>query len=136
MSQEYGVGLYLWGSGGGSGDSGLLSHQLTRLMDFAFEKGWEIVDAYIDYESMADCERPELARLVEGVHLGKIDVILTMSLERILRGTDFALALREELLSAEVHLVTLDGMIDTLAGDVALIGLYDWVYRLADLRMV
>ncbi|GEM_PF-4196009 len=129
--QEYCAALYLWGSLDGGE---LLSHQMNRLSEYAHTKGWEIVDAYIDYESMNGRARPDLDRLVGDARQGRFDVILTASLERILWGTDFALALRVELLLAEIHLVTLDSMVDTLAGDTALIDFYDWIYSLADVR--
>jgi len=88
--QEYCAALYLWGSLDGGE---LLSHQMNRLSEYAHEKGWEIVNTYIDYEGMKGQEHPDLDRLVGDARQCKFDVILAASLERILRGTDFALTL-------------------------------------------
>lgn len=110
----------------------LLDHQKLRLREYACETGSEVVEVY--YDLLGGKEGLEV--LVEDAKMGKFAVVVAMSLEQLLRGTAFAQELRLELMLGDLHLVTLDGLVDTFKGAEYLIGMYDWIYAQNDWRNV
>lgn len=108
------------------------AHQMTRLSAVAREYGFEVVMMYSDIDTST---YGQLNRMIFEAQQDAFDVILAMDLERLLRGTRFAIELREKLLLGELHLVTLDGLIDTFSENVYKIGLYDWLYEAEELEI-
>lgn len=126
--------LYLRHSAAEAESAEAHAHQERHLRDYTQERGWTVAGVYSYFGSGVGRERPSLAKLIADALEGKFDVILSMDLWLLLRGTDFALELREELMSGKVHVVTLDGMVNTFACSGLMVGFYDWVYGQEELR--
>lgn len=61
--------------------------QLIKLRAYAQARGWEIVDEYVDRKSGADPNRPALRDLEADIDAGKVDAVLVVRLDRIMRST-------------------------------------------------
>lgn len=61
--------------------------QLLKLRAYARTRGWEVVDEYIDRRSGANPDRPALKRLEADIDAGKVDAVLVVRLDRIMRST-------------------------------------------------
>src|SRR5262245_38783397 len=79
----------------------------VQLKDFAKERGLKIAAFYLENESGASLDRPELFRLLEDCSSG--DVLLIEQVDRLSRltGSDWE-RLKQELRSREVRVVALD----------------------------
>jgi len=61
--------------------------QREKLLSYIHSQSWELVDIYADEGvSAKDTNRPELARLLADIRLGKIDVVLVYRLDRLTRS--------------------------------------------------
>lgn len=61
--------------------------QLLKLRAYAKARGWDIVDEYVDRKSGADPNRPALRDLEKDIDAGKVDAVLVVRLDRIMRST-------------------------------------------------
>ena len=59
--------------------------QLHDLRQLAAQRGWEIVEEYIDYESGSKSERPEFQRMLADASKRKFDLVLFWALDRLSR---------------------------------------------------
>jgi DNA invertase Pin-like site-specific DNA recombinase len=61
--------------------------QLIKLRAYAQARGWQVVDEYVDRRSGANPDRPALKRLETDIDAGKVDAVLVVRLDRIMRST-------------------------------------------------
>jgi DNA invertase Pin-like site-specific DNA recombinase len=61
--------------------------QLLKLRAYAQARGWTVVDEYVDRRSGANPDRPALKRLEADIDAGKVDAVLVVRLDRIMRST-------------------------------------------------
>ena len=75
--------------------------QLTRFV--ASRNDWRLVDVYMDFESgSGSVKRPEYERMLEDAKAGRIDAVITKSVQRFGRNTEETLSIMRELLAAGV----------------------------------
>lgn len=58
----------------------------------------------------------------------KFDIILAKELSRLARNIGTSTDFKEIIMGNDIHIITLDGVIDTTKGDVSKYGLYAWIY--------
>ena len=89
--------------------------QLDELRQAARQRGWVIVDEYVDAGiSGTKDSRPELDRMVQDAKAGRFDLVAVFKLDRLARSLRHLLTLSEDLTSWGVGLVSLrDAGIDT-----------------------
>ena len=61
--------------------------QLLKLRAYAQARGWEVIGEYVDRKSGADPNRPALRDLEADIDKGRVDVVLVVRLDRIMRST-------------------------------------------------
>ena len=61
--------------------------QLIKLRAYAQARGWEVIGEYVDRKSGADPNRPALRDLERDIDAGKVDAVLVVRLDRIMRST-------------------------------------------------
>ena len=106
-----------------------LVHQRQFFESYVKEKGWDIHDIYTDIQSGTKNNRKELMRLIADAKSKNFDVILAKELSRLARNQTLALELKEVIERHKVHLITMDGAIDTTNGNTQMFGLYAWIYE-------
>ncbi len=86
----YNTGLYLRLSceDEGSGQSMSIQNQKDYLLNYILERGWNIVDIYIDdgYSGL-NFDRPAFKRMIADIESKKIDLVITKDLSRL--GRDY-----------------------------------------------
>jgi DNA invertase Pin-like site-specific DNA recombinase len=94
------------------------------------DNGWTIYDTYIDIESGTKSKkRANLKRLMDDCSSKKYDVILSKELSRLARNGELSYQLRNSILSNGIHIITLDGAINTLTNNTDNFGLFAWLYE-------
>lgn len=106
-----------------------LKNQQDLFIQYTKEKKWSIFDFYIDVESGTSTKRVELNRLIKDAESRKIDVIVAKELSRLARNVELSHKIKRIAETNHVHIVTLDGAINTLDGNGNMFGLYAWIYE-------
>jgi DNA invertase Pin-like site-specific DNA recombinase len=106
-----------------------LQNQKDYFQDYCLAKGWDVVDIYTESESGTKFNRKEMNRLIADAKAKKFDIILTKELSRLARNQRLALEIKEIIQKYDIHLVTLDGAIDTTTGNTQMFGLFAWIYE-------
>ena len=60
-------------------------NQALQLRDFAPKQGWQIVEEYVDYETVSKGNRPEFQRMFKDASRRKFDLVLFWALDRLSR---------------------------------------------------
>lgn len=89
--------------------------QLDELRQVAAQRGWEVVDEYVDEGISGSREsRPALDRMMDEARRGKLDVVCVWKLDRLGRSLQHLLALLDDLTNLRVGFVSLrDAGMDT-----------------------
>jgi len=89
--------------------------QISELRQVAGQRGWKIVDTYIDEGISGSVEsRPALDKLMADARAGRIDLVVCWKLDRLGRSLQHLLALLDELSVINVGFVSVrDSGIDT-----------------------
>ena len=88
--------------------------QLQDLLQLAQQRGWEIVDRYVDHGiSGTRAKRPELDQMMADARHGKFDVVLCWSCDRMARSVRHFLEVLDELNHLNVEFVSFRESIDT-----------------------
>jgi site-specific DNA recombinase len=91
-----------------------LATQLERCRAYAAANGWTVVGEYVDEGvSGTASQRPSLDALFSRVHLGELDTIVVLRLDRFARSMRHLCAMIEDLDGVGVQFVTVDGHFDT-----------------------
>ena len=103
------VGLYIRVSTDKQADHGLsLDAQESELRRFASDRGWQVVDLYVDggYSAKSTEQRPAYQQMIADINHGRIDTILVTKLDRLTRSVRNLCEINEELLrTGKAHLV-------------------------------
>ena len=107
-----------------------LDNQRTLFMNLLKEKNWDLYDIYIDVETGTKAnKRPELKRLVDDAKNKKFDIILAKELSRLARNGYLSYEIKNLAEIHGIHIMTLDGAINTLSRNTHMFGLYAWIYE-------
>jgi DNA invertase Pin-like site-specific DNA recombinase len=95
--------------------------QLLKLRAYVQARGWEISKEYIDRKSGADPNRPALHQLEDDIEAGKVEAVLVVRLDRIMRSVPNFVAFLSMLendknghpRSKPVALIAIDQSLDT-----------------------
>lgn len=105
-----------------------IENQKELFIQLANEKGWVIVDFYIDVESgTKDTKRSALKKLILDAKLNKFNLVVSKEIARLSRNGALSYTLRDTLLENKIDIITLDGAIDSTDGNMELFGLYVWM---------
>lgn len=89
------------------------------LCDYARSLGYEIGRVYSGLDlSYVD--------MIVAALEGCVEVIVTMELSPLLACTDLCEVLRPQLVSGDVHLITRDGLVNTVRDGAGMLGYYLW----------
>lgn len=106
-----------------------LQNQKDYFEDYCLVKGWDVCEIYTESESGTKFNRKEMNRLIADAKARKFDIILAKELSRLARNQRLALEIKEVIEKHHIHLVTLDGAIDTTTGNTHMFGLFAWIYE-------
>lgn len=107
-----------------------LENQKELFMNLLAEKGWDLYDIYLDVQSGTKTKkRPQLKRMIEDARLKKFDIIMAKELSRLARNGQLSYEIKNLAENHGIHILTLDGAIDTLSGNTQMFGLYAWLYE-------
>lgn len=107
-----------------------LDNQKELFMNLLSEKGWDLFDIYLDVQSGTKTKkRPQLKRMIEDAKMKKFDIILAKELSRLARNGQLSYEIKNLAENRGIHILTLDGAIDTLSGNTQMFGLYAWMYE-------
>ena len=103
MGKEKRVGLYLRVSTSGQ----TVENQRQELMRVAKQRGWQVVEEYVDHGisgSKGRDERPAFKKLTKDAAAGKLDMVAAWSIDRIGRSLQHLVEFMEELKTQGVGL--------------------------------
>lgn len=123
------VGVYIRVSTDNVEQQTSLKNQRDLFIQYAKEKGWIIYDFYVDVESGTSTKRKELNRLIKDAEAKKINVLVSKELSRLARNVELSHKIKRIAETNNVHIVTLDGAINTIEGNGNMFGLYAWIYE-------
>ncbi|MCZ4263037.1 recombinase family protein [Limimaricola sp. G21655-S1] len=107
MTTSHRVALYARYSSDNQRDASIEDH-LRLCRERAAREGWEIIDSYSDRSiSGASLIRPGIQALMQDAQVGRFDVVLAESLDRISRDQEDIAGVYKRLSFADVRLVTL-----------------------------
>ena len=106
-----------------------LKNQRDLFIQYAKGKGWSIYDFYVDVESGTSTKRKELNRLIKDAESKKINILVSKELSRLARNVELSHKIKRIAETNNVHIVTLDGAINTIEGNGNMFGLYAWIYE-------
>ncbi|MDO6354968.1 recombinase family protein [Caloramator sp. CAR-1] len=98
-------------------------------MDYISKKGWDIYDFYVDIESGTTSKRPSLQRLINDAKNKKFDVIMAKELSRLARNGELSYQIKNIAQANNIHIITLDGAINTVDSNSNMFGIYAWLYE-------
>lgn len=103
-----------------------IANQSLLFQQYTADRGWSIVEEYIDIESGTTEKRDNFQRLLADMSDKKFDCILAKELSRFARNGRISYDLREHCFNNDIHFITLDGAINTLEQSHSMFGLYTW----------
>ncbi|OIJ16506.1 recombinase family protein [Anaerobacillus alkalidiazotrophicus] len=106
-----------------------LDNQKSLFFNFIIQQGWDLYDFYVDVESGTTDKRASFKQLIEDAENKKFDCILAKELSRLARNGELSYKIRRVLNAHNIHLITLDGAINTLEDNTDKFGLYAWLYE-------
>jgi DNA invertase Pin-like site-specific DNA recombinase len=88
--------------------------QLAALRAHAAQRGWEILDEFVDHGfSGAKERRPALDRLMKAIWTGQFQAVLVWRFDRFARSVKHLLTALEQFRSLNVHFISLQEQFDT-----------------------
>jgi site-specific DNA recombinase len=106
-----------------------LENQEAQFKNYIIEKGWDIHEIYVDVESGTTDKRRSFKRLIEDAENRKFDCILAKEMSRLARNGELSYMIKRVLKASKVHLITLDGAINTIEDNTDKFGLFAWLYE-------
>ncbi|WP_135555992.1 recombinase family protein [Paenibacillus cymbidii] len=132
---SYGMALYVQEDRRGEEQVDSLLAQLQMLRTEAKCRGI-INGVYVDTCPVTSsyCDRPGLSKLIADMRREQFDAILVTGIWRLFRNAEVGYELSELITAAGKHLISLDGLVDTMSGNSALLDHYNWIHfqRLMD----
>lgn len=122
IDNTYDVGIYLRLSkddNNGHLESMSISNQRQLLKDFVLEKGWKLVEEYVDDGwTGTNFERPSFKRMIDDALNGKINCIITKDLSRLGRNYVQAGYYTDEFFPEnDIRYIAINDSIDTINDD-------------------
>lgn len=106
-----------------------LKNQQELFVDYISSKGWSVYKFYVDVDSGTSSNRKELQNLISDAEEKKFQVILSKELSRLARNSELSHRIKRIADNNNIHIITLDGAINTLDGNRAMFGMYAWIYE-------
>ncbi|WP_226670750.1 recombinase family protein [Metabacillus litoralis] len=125
----YRVGAYGRVSTGRKEQDSSLENQQLMFNQFVNSKGWELAELYIDRKTGTKGKRPELLRLLEDIKNKRIDVVIVKDLSRLARNGELSYKIANLSKEKGVHIISLDGMVNTMENNVDMLGILAWMYE-------
>jgi len=123
------VGLYIRISTNHKSQKGSIENQKKQLIDYCKSKGYIIYKIYVDIGSGTSSNRKGFKQLIEDAKEKKFGLVLSKELSRLARNARLSLEFKDIIMSNEIHIITLDGAINTIENGVGMYGLYAWIYE-------
>jgi DNA invertase Pin-like site-specific DNA recombinase len=92
-------------------------------------KGWTLYKIYKDVDSGTHGKRSGFIEMVEDAKAGKFDVVLAKELSRPARNIGISHEFKQVIMANNIHIICLDGSINTLEDDISKYGLFAWLYE-------
>ena len=106
-----------------------LQNQQDMFIKYISTKGWTLYKIYKDVDSGTHGKRPGFIEMVEDAKAGKFDVVLAKELSRLARNIGISHEFKQVILANNIHIICLDGSINTLEDDISKYGLFAWLYE-------
>lgn len=106
-----------------------LISQKEMAYNYIRDKGWSLHEVYTDIESGTTAKRAELQRLLSDAKEDKFDVIIGKELSRLARNGALSYQIRDLTEREGIHLITLDGLINTMESQMAMYGFLTTIYE-------
>ena len=90
--------------------------QVRQLRQLVRERGWELAGVYSD-QGVSNGRRPELARLLQAVAAGSVDIVVTAGLDRIAKTAHHLIILIADLTAQGVDIVAVEDGVDLSVGE-------------------
>lgn len=93
-----------------------ISNQRQILMDYVREKGWTLIDCYVDDGfSGTNFDRPDFKRMIRDAERGRIDCIITKDLSRLGRNyVQTGYYTDEYFVENDIRFIAVNDVIDTM----------------------
>lgn len=125
----YRVGAYARVSTGREEQDTSLVNQKLMFEKYILDKGWTFEKYYQDRKTGTKAKRPELIKLLEDIEQNKIDIVLVKDLSRLARNGELSYKIANLAKAKGVHIISLDGMVNTMENNVDMFGLLAWMYE-------
>lgn len=107
-----------------------LINQKDLFIRYIAEHGWDLQEIYVDVQSGTKMQkRTAFKQMLQDAEDNKFDIILAKELSRLARNGGLSYKVRDLAEQKGLHIITLDGAINTLQGDTSKFGLYAWLYE-------
>lgn len=103
--------------------------QEDLFIKYIIDRGWTLAKVYSDSLTATKGNRSGFEQMVKDAKNKKFDIILAKEQSRLARNIGTSAEFRKIVMSNDIHIITLDGAINTLTGDVSKYGLYAWIYE-------
>lgn len=103
-----------------------LKTQTEQLERYIAERKWELFNSYFDIGSGTN-KHKNLQAMIEDAQNNKFDVILSTDPSRLFRNPEQSSKMKKFCELNEIHIITLDGSINTQQRNVDLISIYAWI---------
>ncbi|MCY7716970.1 recombinase family protein [Bacillus altitudinis] len=102
--------------------------QIKLFENYIKEKGWELYKVYSDVQSASKSNRSGgIQDLIQDAKDKKFDVVLSKEISRISRNGIFSYEFKNILLLNQIHVITLDGAINSMEDNFFNFGLFVWM---------
>ena len=88
-------------------------NQGIELRQAAAQRGWTVIQEYVDYISGAQAKRPALDRLLSDARRAGFDVVMVAAFDRMARSVKHLLEVIDELNRAGIEFISLREAVDT-----------------------
>ena len=123
------VAIYIRVSTNQTSQQGSLDNQKKLLMDYIKMQGYTVYKVYLDIGSGTNTNRKAFKELVRDAKDKKFDMVLAKELSRLARNARASLEFKDVIMENEIHIITLDGAINTIENGISMYGLYTWLYE-------
>lgn len=103
--------------------------QKEMAFNYIRDQGWTFHDIYTDIESGTRAKRPQLQKLLLDAKNNKFDVIIGKELSRFARNGALSYQIRDLTEQKGIHLVTMDGLINTIENQMNMFGFLTAIYE-------
>lgn len=123
------VGAYARVSTGREEQDTSLVNQKLMFEKYIQDKGWIFEKYYQDRKTGTKAKRPELIKLLDDIEQKNIDVVLVKDLSRLARNGELSYKIANLAKANGVHIISLDGMVNTMENNMDMLGLLAWMYE-------